>query len=143
LLRRNDYEDALSCSWDYNACPTAPAGYAQTAGSAAPNSNTHQQITERFQRMDTMMNQAGDMRGGQRATMMRQHMQTMQSQMQAMHSMMGGGMMGGGAKMKDNSAMTGNNTQILSRMQAWMDMMQKMMEQMIGQQNLMMPSPSK
>ena len=132
-----------------------PGAFAQPADGARSQRDA-QQMDERFQRMNAMMGQADTAHGSQLTELMRQHMQLMQDQMQAMHSMIGGGMMGssmmGGSMMggggRANGMMGGNgaaggNSDMFGRMQARMNVMQQMMEQMLDQQKLMMQSPPK
>lgn len=121
-----------------------PVAFAQTPD--AQKVPTTEQMDQRFQQMSTMMNEAQNAHGAQLTELMRKHMQLMQEQMQAMHSMMGGsGMMGGmsGPGMMGGSGSTGIDASknMLAQMQARMDLMQRMMEQMLGQQKMMMQSP--
>ena len=123
----------------------SPAAVAQTAGgTGSQQTPSTQQMDQRFEQMGTMMGQAQNAHGPQRIQLMRKHMQLMQEQMQTMHSMMGG-MAGGG--MGANGMMGGSgssggkgNADMLGHMQTRMDMMQRMMEQMLDQQKLMMQS---
>ena len=100
------------------------------------------QMNQRFQRMNALMAQIKTAHGAERMALMRDHMKLMQEQMQAMHAMMGGGMMNGQMGGMSSGA-AGNNATMMSDMQGHMDMMQQMMEQMLDQQNLMMQSQGK
>ena len=107
------------------------------------------QMNQRFQRMNAIMAKIKTAHGAQRMALIRDHMKLMQEQMQAMHAMMGDGMMGGqmnggmmGGKGMGGSMAT-DHTAMMSAMQTHMDMMQQMMEQMLDQQNVMLQSQDK
>jgi hypothetical protein len=122
-----------------------PAAFAQTTGTTPSQQvPSTQDMDRRFLQMSTMMGQAQKAHGTQFTELMRKHMQLMQDQMQAMHSMMGAGsMMGGNGTMggTGSSSDTGN-TNMLAQMQTRMDLMQRMMEQMVDQQRMMMQPPA-
>jgi hypothetical protein len=108
---------------------TIPAAYAQPAAT--------EQMQERFQRMQTMMDQALQAKNpAERQKLMAEHMGMMQEQMGGMHNMMGqGGMMG---QNQGGGALDPRGTPQMQMMQQRMDMMQRMIEQMVQQQQLMM-----
>lgn len=129
-----------------------PAAFAQTTGTPpSQQAPSAQEMDQRFQQMNTMMGQAQNAHGAQLTELMQKHMQLMQEQMQAMHTMMGGsgmmgGRMGGNGKMGGTGSSSGaGNTNMLAQMQTRMDLMQRMMEQMVDQQKMMMqpPAPAK
>ena len=108
-------------------CIAFPVAYA--AEPAKPS-----QTEERFQHMQTMMDQAMQTKSSaERQKIMGEHMKLMQEQMGAMHSMMGGdGMMG---QSRENGT---NRPMGPQMMQQRVDMMEQMMEQMMQEQQLMM-----
>ncbi|MBI1220933.1 MAG: hypothetical protein GC186_20640 [Rhodobacteraceae bacterium] len=117
------------------------AAFAQTSGSTDKQSPMSiEQMDQRFQQMTTMMGSAQNAHGDQLTQLMQQHMQLMLDQMTAMHSMMaGGGMMGGQMAGQGNMGTSGN-ADALAQMKTRLDLMQQMMEQMLDQQKLMMPT---
>tara|TARA_R110000868_G_scaffold107438_1_gene293978 strand:- start:2853 stop:3284 length:432 start_codon:yes stop_codon:yes gene_type:complete len=128
---------------------TAPVAHGQPAGAGAEHQ--HQQ---RFEKMDSTIDEAQKLHGTARHAKMMEHMQMMREQMQAMHGMMGGmagkdsgdGKMGQG-QMKPGGMKPGQmgqmgGPQMMQNMQSRMDMMQKMMEQMHKQQELMLKDDS-
>lgn len=128
-----------------------PSAFAQSGTNTGPRpAPTTEQMDQRFQQMSTMMEQAQKAHGIQLTELMRKHMQLMQEQMQAMHSMMGtDGMMGGNGMMggtgmmgRAGSSNGAGNANTPAQMQARMDLMQRMMEQMLDQQKMMMPAPA-
>jgi hypothetical protein len=111
-----------------------PAAYA--AQHATP-----ERMQQRFQQMQTMMDQMAQAKTPtERQKLMAEHRQMMQEQMVAMHDMTGpGGMMG-----KDQGAGTMDPNAQMQMMQRRMDMMQQMMEQMMEQmmQQHLMTNPA-
>ena len=104
-------------------------------------------LDKSFQRMDKKMDEAQKAQGEERQHHMHQHMQMMRDQMQAMHGMMGRGLpdismgpgqhMGRGAHRPRGQIASGAN-QWMQDMQTRMDFMQRMMEQMHKQHELML-----
>jgi len=74
--------------------------------------------------------------GGERHEYMQQHMALMREQMQAMHGMMGQGMMGQGTR-PQQGAQDGTGPQ-MEHMQQRVDLMQQMMGHMLEHHELMM-----
>jgi hypothetical protein len=121
-------------------------------------------MQRRFQTMDDMMERTHGMRGPERHRMMREHMDMMDEQMGAMHGMYGGhgdrtmgpgtsgpgtsspgmssqtmnGQMGPGMMQRLGGAPGPQDGEVRPQMQERMDAMQRMMEQMLEQQKLMM-----
>jgi hypothetical protein len=90
---------------------------------------------QRFQRMQTMMDQAGKAKPADRQHFMADHTKLMREQINSMRPMMGqGGMMGQPQTGAPPEADKG-----YQMMQQRMDMMQQMMDQMIQMQQLMLP----
>lgn len=125
---------------------TAPVAHGQPAGAGA--GHQHQQ---RFEKMDSTIDEAKKLHGTARHAKMMEHMQMMREQMQAMHGMMGGRMAASGpgagkagqGQMKPGEMKPGQMGQIggpqmMQNMQGRMDMMQKMMEQMHKQHELIL-----
>ncbi len=107
-----------------------PAAYA--AQHATP-----ERMQQRFQQMQTMMDQTTQAKTpAERQKLTAEHRQMMQEQMAAMRDMTGpGGMMG-----KDQGAGTMDPNAQMQMMQRRMDMMQQMMEQMMLQQLMTNPA---
>tara|TARA_R110000787_G_scaffold150694_1_gene264621 strand:+ start:87 stop:512 length:426 start_codon:yes stop_codon:yes gene_type:complete len=101
-----------------------------------------------FDRMDRKIEDARQARGDKRHEMMREHMQMMRDQMQAMHGTMGGagsGQMGQGRMGPGQMGQGGmgggmgrSGPETMQNMQTRLDMMQRMMEQMQKQHELML-----
>lgn len=90
---------------------------------------------QRFQRMQTMMDQAGKAKPADRQHLMADHMKLMREQINSMRPMMGqGGMMGQPQTGAPSDADKG-----YQMMQQRMDLMQQMMDQMIQMQQMMLP----
>jgi hypothetical protein len=106
-----------------------PAAYAQpTAPAPQP---------DRFQQMQTMMDRMPQAKTpAERQKLAAEHMKLMQEQMTGMRSMMGqGGMMG---QPQGGSAVDPKVAPQMQMMQQRLDAMQRMMDQMVQQQQLMM-----
>ena len=98
---------------------------------------TPERMQQRFQQMQTMMDQTTQAKTpAERQKLMAEHRQMMQEQMAAMRDMTGpGGMMG-----KDQGTGTMDPNAQMQMMQRRMDMMQQMMEQMMQQQLMTNPA---
>lgn len=107
-----------------------PAAYA--AEHATP-----EQMQQRFQHMQTMMDQMTQAKTpAERQKLMDEHREMMQEQMAAMRGMTGpGGMMG-----KNQGTGTMDPNAQMQMMQQRMDMMQQMMEQMMQEQLMNNPA---
>lgn len=117
-------------------------------GGYGPNMDRMQQ---RFENMDQMMGQARNSKDqGKRQRYIMQHMDMMQEQMRDMRGMMGGGMWPGGRQGNmDPDEMMGSGSRggmmgsnggpgNYQMMEKRLDYMQRMMEQVIDQQRMMM-----
>jgi hypothetical protein len=107
---------------------------------------------QRFEKMDSKIDEAQKLHGKERRRIMLEHLQMMRDQMQSMHGMMGGTFgHGPGNTMMGQSRMTpegmapaqmgpmgADGAQMLQNMQGRMDMMQKTIEQMLKQHELML-----
>lgn len=129
--------------------PLAPTAQAQQPGYGP----IHQQ---RFEQMDSKIDDAQKLHGKERRAIMLEHLQMMRDQMQSMHGVMGGtyghgpgnSMMGQSRMTPDGMAprhmgpMGADGEQMLQNMQGRMDMMQKTIEQMLKQHELMLKDDS-
>lgn len=122
-----------------------PGTLAQTVeGTGAQKASASQEVTQRFQRMSTMMSEAEKAHGSRLTELMKKHMQLMQEQMRHLGTMGGHGMMGKMASdMMGGEPKAGNGTaagarDISNQIQVQMDAMQGMMKQMLDQQELIM-----
>lgn len=99
------------------------------------------QADQRFQMMDRMMSDAQKASGPERHKKMQAHMKAMQEQMQNMRPMMQGmqspGQGGTGLGMSPGAGPD------MSQMQQRMDVMQRMMEQMLKHEEMMLDSPTR
>jgi hypothetical protein len=106
-------------------------------------------VQGRFDRMESMMKEAPQLRGDRRRRVLDDHMRLMHEQIEAMHGMQGGhgGMMmgsgmtrggGGGSTQTTPRAGADDVRTQMGAMQQRMDAMQRMMEQMLHQQELML-----
>lgn len=87
--------------------------------------------------MSKLVQQATNAHGAKLMELMRAHMQLMQEQMQSMPAMMGGGgAMGGSGMMGGNAQSDQSGANCLAQMQTRMDLMQHMIKQMVGQQQM-------
>ena len=130
------------------APPPTPASAVQRQSSTADNERL-EQMQARMKLLQEQMRRIREAKTPtERSKLLREHMRTMFEQMRAMRSMGGGmmsGMMGhgmmGGGMMREGMMGGGNATATSAERRQWMqdrlDMMQMMMEQMMGQMQAM------